>query len=156
MRMCENMNLRGGGGGVCCFLSKESIGIRGRVGGCNHQPGKIWAKVEEKWQVAEAVAQLSVEKLDEDWRLKWKHIWITFSFLSVVHPAPPPPQLWTRKFSSQGNSHSVKWKHLENCGIFEFFVANLMNILNEFRPYSSIYLSFQYKNSMGNKLGNEI
>ena len=50
-------------------------------------------------------------------------------------------------------SHLVKWKHLQNG---RHFVADFMNILKELQPYSSIYTSFQYKNSMGNKLKNKI
>jgi hypothetical protein len=36
---------------------------------------------------------------------------------------------------------------------FHFFP---MNILKEFPSYSAMYTFFQYKNSMGNKLGNEV
>ena len=63
-------------------------------------------------------------------------------------------------------THLEKWKHVQNGG---HFVANIRgggggggairNILKEFQriqPCSFIYTSFQYKNIMGNKLGNEI
>ncbi len=50
-------------------------------------------------------------------------------------------------------THLEKWKHVQNGG---HFVANIRNILKEFQPCSIIYTSFQYKNIMGNKLGNEI